>query len=749
MHILCVDDDAEFVDLTATFLEEKLPSATLHAATRIDDATDYLATHSVDCIVSDYEMPEQTGLEFLNSVRGQYPDLPFILFTGKGSEEIASEAISAGVTDYLQKRGPEQYDRLATRIRHAVVEYQTESKLEERLKELTAIQTISDILSENQESGTEPLQQVIEYLPQSLQYPEQAVARLVVGNTTFTSADDEQPTETLAVHDETLAGTELELEVGYVDPSVAETGTNLFLPEEEELLRTVLQLLTAHLDRKHVVADLAEADHRLQLILENTTAVMYLKDATGRYVFVNAEYERLFDIQSTEIVGRTDEEVHPEQMANAVSKNDQRVLDTGEPLEVEEQITVDETERTFLSLKVPTSDEGGAVDGVFGVSTDITERNQREQQLENLNRTIPQLLDAETAEEVAEAGIEAARDVLGLEACAIHLYDDAVGGLVPTASTAEIRELVSELPTLEGRDSIAWRVYADGSPVAIDNVREDPDIHNPETALRSELYLPLGEFGILIAGSPTPSTFDHPDEKIGELLATHLVTALRKVEREQELREREDALADQNERLEQFASMVSHDLRNPLSVATGRLELYRTTGDESDLDDIERSLDRIEELVTDLTALARHGMADEEHEPVSLPEICQETWKLVDTRSATLSTVASTVSGDRSQLKALFENLFRNAVGHGGPEVTVRVGPLADGFYVEDTGEGIAPEERDTVFEHGFTTGYSGSGIGLTIVSRIAQAHGWAVSLSESTEGGARFEFRDTADDNS
>lgn len=102
------------------------------------------------------------------------------------------------------------------------------------------------------------------------------------------------------------------------------------------------------------MSDLQEADRRLQLILKNTTAVMYLKDADGRYVFVNAEYERLFDLQSTAIVGRTDADVHLEAMADAVRENDQRVLNTGEPLEVEERITVDGTERIFLSLKVPT-----------------------------------------------------------------------------------------------------------------------------------------------------------------------------------------------------------------------------------------------------------------------------------------------------------------------------------------------------------------------------------------------------------
>jgi signal transduction histidine kinase len=117
---------------------------------------------------------------------------------------------------------------------------------------------------------------------------------------------------------------------------------------------------------------------------------------------------------------------------------------------------------------------------------------------------------------------------------------------------------------------------------------------------------------------------------------------------------------------------------------------------------------------------------------------------MIDSRSARLSIEDCTVTGDAGQLRALFENLFRNAIGHGGDDVTVRVGPVENGFYVEDTGKGIPLQDRDRVFEHGFTTGYGGSGVGLTIVRRIATAHGLDVSLSESEEGGARFEFRES-----
>ncbi|TKR24841.1 response regulator [Natronomonas salsuginis] len=139
MNLTCVDDDADFLDLTAMFLERKLPSATVLTTTRVDDALDTLDTGPIHCVVSDYELPERTGLDFLRTVRGKYPELPFIFFTGEGSGRIASEAISAGVTDYLQKRGASQYDRLATRGRNAVAQYRAERELQERVEELTAI----------------------------------------------------------------------------------------------------------------------------------------------------------------------------------------------------------------------------------------------------------------------------------------------------------------------------------------------------------------------------------------------------------------------------------------------------------------------------------------------------------------------------------------------------------------------------------------------------------------------------------
>ena len=94
----------------------------------------------IDCVVSDYDMPERNGIEFLGAVRGEYPDLPFVLFTGKGSEEIASEAISVGVSDYLQKgSGTEQYDLLANRVTNLARARRSDRMLEERTRRLETL----------------------------------------------------------------------------------------------------------------------------------------------------------------------------------------------------------------------------------------------------------------------------------------------------------------------------------------------------------------------------------------------------------------------------------------------------------------------------------------------------------------------------------------------------------------------------------------------------------------------------------
>jgi signal transduction histidine kinase len=214
---------------------------------------------------------------------------------------------------------------------------------------------------------------------------------------------------------------------------------------------------------------------------------------------------------------------------------------------------------------------------------------------------------------------------------------------------------------------------------------------------------------------------------------------------ERQRQRREAELTRERNRMEEFASVVSHDLRSPLSVARSRLELAADECDSEHLGDVEGALGRMEELVDDVLALARLGqqVVGDDAEPTDLEPVARRAWESVSARGATLSVEdLPTVIGDSNRLQRLFENLFRNAIEHAGDGVTVTVGALEDGFFVADDGPGIPDDEREAVFDHGHTTDEDGTGFGLSIVQQIAEAHGGTVTVTESDSGGARFEIR-------
>ncbi|CDK39282.1 PAS domain-containing sensor histidine kinase [Halorubrum sp. AJ67] len=220
---------------------------------------------------------------------------------------------------------------------------------------------------------------------------------------------------------------------------------------------------------------------------------------------------------------------------------------------------------------------------------------------------------------------------------------------------------------------------------------------------------------------------------------------------------REEALREKNERLAEFASIVSHDLRNPLNVAEGRLDLAREECDSEHLDHVARAHNRMNVLIEDLLTVARDGEDVDETERVPLRGFVEECWEGVETADATLRVETDrAVRADRSRLRQVFENLARNSVEHGstgsrtesgdsvehGSEsVTLTVGDLDGGFYVADDGPGIPEADRERVFDPGYTTSDGGTGFGLDIVEAVATAHGWDVRVTDADGGGARFEF--------
>ena len=863
--VLNVDDDRSLLELTREFLEREDDRFDIETATSADDGLDAIRDRRPDCIVSDYDMPGTNGIEFLRAVREDFPDIPFVLFTGKGSEAVASEAISAGVTDYLQKgTGTEQYELLANRIANAV-QARRAARNATRQEELMRLTEFT-------------------------------------GNT---------------------GGWELDL-------------------ESQELLLT---------DGARELVGLPKEE-----------------------TITPAEALTLF---------------HPDDRTD-VTTAIERAAETGEQVQDVWRIQPTEGETKFIDMTVaPDASETDATT-LRGAFNDITEQRNRERTLTELNRTTQRLLRADSRHDVAKIGIEAARDVLGLPANAVHFSTADGTELVPAAQTAESVSLVGTAPTLPVADSIAGRAYQRGEPIVVEDASRDPDAYNPDTSLGGHCYLPLADHGVLIAGAEKPTRFNRTKTTGGTLLAGNIVAALDRIERgdaaaeyekrlslffeesplgaiqwdeefrferlnqraqeilgysetelrgaswerivadgdrdpvgdivedlldadggryiinenvtrsgeirtcewhnravtdsngdvraifsqfrditERERRKRQleeyetiltalndavyvvdedgrfryvnDAFVElvgydrdeiigntpslikpeegietaermlgrvlssdgsetvsfevsiqprdgdailcedqmgvlpyegdefvgsvgtlrditeskqrtrklerQNDRLEEFASVVSHDLRNPLSVARGRIELAADAHDTPELTEAVDALDRSEALIEDLLTLARQGERVGEREHVDLAEIARDVWETTETEDATLVPAADRgIDADRSRLRQALENLFVNAVRHGGPGVTVTVGTMDDGFYVEDTGPGIPESRREEAFEAGFSTAETGTGFGLRIVEQVATSHGWTVEVTEGTSGGARFEFTGVED---
>jgi PAS domain S-box-containing protein len=601
IRVLHVDDDPAFAETAAGFVQLADDRITVETADRARTGLARLADGGFDCVVSDYDMPGTNGIEFLEQVRADYPDLPFILFTGHGSEAVASDAISAGVTDYLQKEhGIDQYTILAHRIANAV----------------TATRSTLDA--------------------------ERSRRRL------------------------------------------------------DQILRTV------------------------------PACVVYL-DTAGRFVFANQRATAVLGLERAEVTERT---YNSPEWDNRDLDGDpipdeelpfRRVLDSGEPLYgFEHSIrSPDGTRKVLLINGVPLFDDTGAVEGVLFALTDVTERHELESELAtraDQYRTLVEHFPGggvflyNEAFECVRAGGAGLSDV-GLSPADVE--GDRPRDRYPASIADEIEAHLGD--AFEGRESDFEQSYM-----------------GRQYRVRT---LPVRDV----------------DGGIEQVMAVSQDVT------EQRRRERE--LSRQNERLDDFADVVSHDLKGPLGVVAGRLELAQNDCDSEHLDHAMSALDRSRLLIDDLLALARERDGVSEVEPVDLATLARSCWGHVETDGATLVVETTRpVHADPTRLRQLLENLFRNAIEHGstdsqpraggavepaGGAVTVTLGDLEEGFYVEDDGPGIPAAERERVFERGYSRKADGTGFGLSIVRDVVASHGWQVAVTDGAAGGARFEFSD------
>lgn len=705
IRVLHVDDEPDLSDMVATFLEREDDRLTVCTATSANEGLETIDEADVDCIVSDYDMPSTNGIEFLEAVRESHPELPFILYTGKGSEEVAADAISAGVTDYLQKdRGTEQYAILANRITNAVSAQwsaieseQNRYRLERILKTIPSCVVQLDyegrfIFANDRAVEVLGLEES-ELTDWAYNDPEWEIMDLN-GNPI---SDEKLPFRQVRDSGEPLYGFRHTIKWSDgTQKNLLVNGTPLLDSNGET--DSVIFSLTDITDQIEYQHQLTQATARLEALFENSPDMINIHDMEGNITDPNPllceemgyDEDELTDMKVWEL----DQEMNPHKahtLWEGMNQGDRKRIEgvyqrrDGSELPVEVHIRyryVDGEDRFMV------------------ISRDITERKKQEQQLQQERDRFRAVF-----EEAFDTMVLADEDgqYIKVNKSATELFRHPEDELIGRS----IREFAPEDFDFE----MAWQEFQ-----------------------QSEKE--LGTF---------PLVRPNGDERIIEYAATrdiipdqHL-SVLRDVT---ERKQREQKLNRQNEQLDEFASLVSHDLRNPLNVASGHLEIARKDCDSEHLEPVKRALDRMNTLTEDLLMLARQGETIDDLEPVDIAVLVEGCWQNVETADATLVIdVNRTIYTDKSRLKQLVENLVRNAVEHGGDAVTVTVGELDDGFYIEDNGPGIPEHEHDDVFDAGYSTNKEGTGFGLSIVKQIVNAHDWEIHVAEGSEGGARFEI--------
>ncbi|MBX0294374.1 PAS domain-containing sensor histidine kinase [Haloarcula nitratireducens] len=473
-------------------------------------------------------------------------------------------------------------------------------------------------------------------------------------------------------------------------------------------------------------------------VLSRMTDPVVALDEELRVTFCNDAAEDVFASADTDLPGTAVGELLSEPVATTFRDECEHAMEA-------------QSSATF-EIEHPTSDgrfEGRLYPSRTGLSVffrDVSARVRERSRLETRERALQRIYeivgdaDRPFDRQVAEL-LSVVSDALGTEYGALSRIDadadtyvfEALSG--PTGCDFEAGDVVSLGATN------CERVVRSGDPLVIDDVETDaPDLAdrtgNAEWGISSYLGVPVSVKGApygtfcFYDTEPRTESFSEWDVTLVELLGNWVSAGLES--------ERTNA------RLESFAGMLAHELRNPLQIA----HLYRqqaATGDEAAAEELAAALDRMAELIDVILVTAGGTDSVIDWEEVALDDAASEVWE--ETRadeSGLVLETERTVEADPTHLRYVLENLFSNAVVHAGPDVTVRVGDLPTGFYVADDGGGIEAAERGQVFEPGYTTDGGGIGLGLTYVDQLADTYDWDCTLTESESGGARFEFTGT-----
>jgi PAS domain S-box-containing protein len=691
---------------------------------------DHIRRRRVDCVVAEYNVGRTNGVEFLRAVRREHPDLPFVLLT-KGvdaTETVEAEAVDAGVTDYLPGVTEAEFARLANRIRKAVEGYRTRRAAEESRRILEGtLDAVDDVVV------------LFDDRCESVLHNRTAVEAtgLTDGRLDGTRPEDlvvdADASRFVDAVETAIEGTESVVEARLRTPNGSRPCEWTVSPRVDGGRTDVAVVGRDLTERRRLREELRE-------VLGRIADAFFAVDDGWAVTYCNRQAERLLGYNAGELVGTDLWEAFPKAVEGKFYDRYHTAMETQEPVDFEAYY---EPLDAWFDVRAYPSETGLSV-----YFRDVTDSYENERELERRAEALKLLYRAisdkqSSFEEKVGAVVSVGRRVFDVEYGALSRVDgdtyetvvvdsddlDATAGdRIPLSKTYCERVVATddtvEIPTVEAGSELAGRAGNEyglqcyiGTPVVVEG----------------ELY------GTLCFSGYEPREFNDWERTLVELMG-------RWTGYELERRADERRLAAERDRLEEFASVLSHDLRSPLEAARGHLELanQETETGSDHFDGLREQLDRMGGLIESVLTLARGGDAVGETVPVALSNAVEDAWSAAGTDEADLVVAddLGSLVADRPRLVQLLENLFRNAREHGGATVTVTVGSLPDGgFYVADDGPGVPIDERDRVFASGYSTDETGTGLGLAIVRSVVDGHGWRVALTESDAGGARFEI--------
>ncbi|MDS0284103.1 sensor histidine kinase [Haloarcula onubensis] len=382
-------------------------------------------------------------------------------------------------------------------------------------------------------------------------------------------------------------------------------------------------------------------------------------------------------------------------------------------------------------------------DGVTVVVSETTDHRRHEETLGRLHEATRQMLLADSPEQVADFVSHAAVEVLGLPINAVHYYDDEAGTLVPVAQSPACYDVLGDPPELDS--GLAWTAYQTGNVGVYPDLRAEAEAFDAETPFRSELVVPLADYGVFIVAAETADAFTEADVTLAKLLGANATVALEQVTSE-------NRLARQRDNLELLTRMMSHDIRNDLQVVGAVAEMLgeHVEGTQREyVEKIRRSTAAAVELTTSAQELVEAMLrTDTEPVPVALRTILSAQ---IDRVAETHTAATITVDGEipdvgvlaDEMLGSVFRNVLKNAVQHNrgdDPTVVVNVDTDAETVRVRvaDDGPGVPDERKESIFgrgERGMSS--EGTGIGLYLVQTLVEQYGGRVWVTDNDPTGA------------